>query len=60
MVEKRYYNVDEIATYLGVRPKTIYNWVHEDYIPYFKFKRLVRFEIREIEKWMNKKRRENY
>ncbi len=42
----------EIADYVGVRPKTIYNWVSIKFIPCIRISnRLVRFRLEDIEKW---------
>ena len=50
-MEKRYFGMEEMATYLGVSVKTLYGWVWKKQIPYHKFSRLVKFDIREIDKW---------
>ena len=55
-VEKRYFGIDEMATYLGVARKTLYAWVWKKQIPYHKFCRLVKFDIHEINKWIKERR----
>ena len=55
-MEKRYFGITEMATYLGVSIKTLYKWVWMKQIPYHKFCRLVKFDIREIDKWTSDKR----
>ena len=55
-VEKRYFGIDEMATYLGVARKTLYAWVWKKQIPYHKFCRLVKFDIHEINKWAKDRR----
>ena len=52
-MEKRFYNVPEIAQYLGVSVNTIRSWVWLRKIPWFKIRGLVRFDLREIDQWMN-------
>ena len=52
-MEKRFYNVLEIAQYLGVSVNTIRSWVWLRKIPWFKIRGLVRFDLREIDQWMN-------
>ncbi|MCF7897751.1 MAG: helix-turn-helix domain-containing protein [Candidatus Omnitrophica bacterium] len=36
--------------------KTLYNWVSEKRIPYVKMGNTLRFDIKEIEDWINKNR----
>ncbi len=48
--------INEIANYLGVKVETMYAWVHQRKIPYYKIGRLVKFKISEVEKWMNQSR----
>lgn len=37
---------------------TIYGWIHEGVIPFIKLGRLVRFSEKEVQAWLNKKKRE--
>ena len=48
-MEKRWIGVKEIAEYLDVKAATIYAWVSEKRIPYHKFGKLVKFDLREID-----------
>ena len=41
---------------LAVKPMTIYGWVHDGYIPYFKLGACVRFKIKDIEEWLEKRK----
>jgi len=45
---------DQIAQVLGVKPSTIYQWTHQGYIPHVKLGRLVRFDLRVIEQWLQR------
>jgi len=45
----------EIATYLGVQPSTIYQWTHQGYIPHIKLGKFVRFKENDVEKWVEGK-----
>lgn len=45
---------DQIAEVLGVKLSTIYQWTHQGYIPHFKVGRLVRFDLRVIELWLQR------
>ena len=49
---ERYLDVHDVATQLGVSPKTVYGWVHAKTIPHVKFSRSVlRFRPSDIEAW---------
>ena len=50
---KRFLNVKELAVYLSVSEDTIRNWKKRAEIPFSKFGRSVRFDMRKIEKWLN-------
>jgi excisionase family DNA binding protein len=53
----RLMDVKTLSSLLSVKPKTIYDWVHKDYIPYIKLgRRLVRFDADEIRKWLENKK----
>jgi excisionase family DNA binding protein len=54
-MKNRLLNIQEIAEYLGVRESTIYKWTHEGYIPHIKIGKFLRFKIRDIDKWIDKK-----
>jgi excisionase family DNA binding protein len=45
---------NQVAEVLGVKLSTIYQWTHEGYIPHVKIGRLVRFDLRVIERWLEK------
>lgn len=53
-MEKRYINIDELSAYLGLSKNTIYSWVWQKKIPYTKLGRLVKFDLRAINHWMQK------
>lgn len=44
--------IEKIAEMLDVSVKTIYDWTSRDYIPHRKLGRLVKFDIDEIEAWV--------
>lgn len=56
-MEKRYFTVKEIASYLGMSPNTIRAWIRVRQIPYLKLGRAVRFDIRKIDIWAESKNR---
>ena len=45
------WRVDEAAEYLGIRPKTLYEWVRSGRVPYRKIGFNVRFDPDELERW---------
>lgn len=46
-------DIKALSELLSVKPKTIYDWVHRNEIPYYKIGHLVRFEYKEIQDWLN-------
>lgn len=51
----RLLTVDEVAQWLQVKPRTIYQWVHEGYIPVIKLGALVRFDQASVMGWIRKR-----
>jgi excisionase family DNA binding protein len=51
----RLLTVDEVAQWLQVKPGTIYQWVHEGYIPVVKLGSLVRFSPGSVTQWIQKR-----
>ena len=47
--------VDDLATYYKVKPRTIYQWVHEGYLPVVKLGSAVRFKQASIAEWVKKR-----
>ncbi len=54
-MEKRFLGIKELANYLGIAQGTVYVWVCHRKIPYLKVGRLVKFDLRKIEKWVEEK-----
>ena len=52
---ERLLTVDQVADWLQVKPRTIYQWVHEGYIPVIKLGALVRFDQATIIAWVKKR-----
>ena len=52
---ERLLTVDQVADWLQVKPRTIYQWVHEGYIPVIKLGALVRFDQASIMAWVKKR-----
>ena len=51
----RLLTVDEVAGRLQVKPRTVYQWVHERYIPSIKLGSLIRFDQTSITTWVKKR-----
>ncbi len=51
----RLLTIDDLAQWLQVKPRTIYQWVHEGYIPVIKLGALVRFDKASIVEWVKKR-----
>jgi|SoiMethySBSTD1v2_1073268.scaffolds.fasta_scaffold311721_2 excisionase family DNA binding protein len=51
---KRLLTVPEAAAYLGLSKLTIYEWVSQRKIEYVKVGRLVKFDQRQLERWIEK------
>lgn len=49
-------DIQTLSDLIAVKPKTIYDWIHKNYIPYVKIGRLVRFDENEIKKWLETKK----
>lgn len=52
---ERLLTVDELAGWLQVKPRTVYQWVHEGYIPVVKLGTLVRFNQASVMEWIRKR-----
>ena len=49
---KRLVNIQELSHLLGLSVNTLYTWVSQKRIPYVKCGRLTKFDVREIDKWI--------
>jgi len=55
-MEKRFIGPEDLAVYLDISLNTVYSWVYLKKIPYVKVGRLVKFDLVEINQWLNKNR----
>lgn len=57
-MEKRTHlmSIEEAADYLGVKKSTLYSWVFYRKIPYLKIGRLLKFDLKELQDWIDHKR----
>ena len=51
-MDDRWFSVEEIAAYLGVKKDTVYKWVRLRGMPAHKVGRLVKFRREEVDKWV--------
>ena len=51
------WRIEEAADFLGIRPKTLYEWVRQGRIPYRKIGFNVRFDPAELESWVGSQSR---
>jgi excisionase family DNA binding protein len=54
MESERLLTVEQLAGWLQVKPRTIYQWVHEEYIPVVKLGTCVRFRQGSVAEWIAK------
>lgn len=52
-VPKRLLTVSEAAAYLGLSKLTVYDWISQRRIEYVKIGRLVKFDHRVLNKWID-------
>lgn len=53
----RLLDIDELADYLRLKRQTIYNWLHQGKISGIKMGGVWRFDRKEIDEWLQSKRR---
>lgn len=55
-MEKRLFNIEELAEYIAVPKGTIYNWISQRKLPFVKIGRRVKFDIKDIDEWIESKK----
>lgn len=55
-MERRFLGIKEFAQYLGLTEGTLYVWICHKKIPYLKLGKLVKFDLKEIERWLEEKK----
>ncbi len=53
-MDRRYLSPQELSDYTGLDVSTIYLWVRQRKMPFIKISRLVKFDIRKIDNWLQK------
>ena len=54
---RRLLSIGQLSQQLGVSVKTLYGWIYLRQIPYVKMGRLVKFDARDIARWIETKKR---
>ena len=47
--------IEQLAEALQVSKRTVYDWTHTNYIPYYKLGKGIRFKRSEIERWIKRR-----
>lgn len=51
-IEDRWFSVDEIAAYLGIKRDTVYKWIDEKSMPSHRVGRYWKFRKDEVDTWV--------
>lgn len=54
-MDRRYIGPEELSIYLGMSVRTIYFWIAQRKIPYFKLGKRLRFDILKVNAWLKDK-----
>ncbi len=49
--------INQLSELIQVSRKTLYQWTHTGFIPYYKLPKGVRFKVSEVERWLKIRRR---
>ena len=55
-MERRFASITELSEYLNISRHTLYSWVSRKKIPHLKISGTLRFDMRDIEKWLKEKK----
>ncbi len=55
-MERRLVKIEELSRYLDTPVATLYTWTHQKKIPHVKMGRSLRFDLTEIDGWVNERR----
>lgn len=55
-MERRFASITELSEYLNISKNTIYSWVSRKKIPHLKISGTLRFDMRDIDKWLKEKK----
>jgi len=57
-MESEFLTIQEISEYLHIKPATLYAKVESGDLPYYKVGKLIRFKLKDVERWMEGHRRD--
>jgi len=49
---ERFLTVFDVASFLSIKPSTVYQWVRLEEIPHYRLGRIVRFRRKDLESWV--------
>ena len=55
-IDQRYIDLQQAAVYLGLSPKTLYEWVAKGNMPAYKLGRVWRFDLLELDQFVHQRR----
>lgn len=55
-MERKLVKIEELARYLDTPVATLYTWTHQRKIPHVKMGRSLRFDLAEIDLWVNERK----
>ena len=50
--QKNIVGIQAVADYLKISKNTVYSWVWQKRIPYYKVGRLLKFDLMKVDKWL--------
>jgi len=55
-MEKRFLTAKEVSIYLGLNEETVRKWAQRGHIPSFKFRKALRFDLKDLEHWIKRRK----
>jgi len=46
------FTVKELSAYINIKPKTLYQWVGQRILPFYRIQGAIRFKKSEIDQWL--------
>jgi excisionase family DNA binding protein len=50
------FTVKELSEYINIKPKTLYQWVGQQILPFYRIQGVIRFKKSEIDQWLTAQR----
>ena len=48
----QYMTIKQLSEYMNIPVWTLYAWVHQKRIPYYKIGKMIRFDVYEVTQWL--------